>query len=126
MKIERLLTLVALPFALVACDAEPPQTAAATAPANADTVWVDVRTAQEHAQGHVAGALLIPYDQMEARLGELDAYRDQPVVLYCRSGRRSGIALDVLRRHGFEHAVNGGAYRSLARSGIPTAVGPAQ
>jgi phage shock protein E len=124
----RLLKLLAA-LSVVGCADAPGarQPAAATGDGvPADTVWLDVRTPQEFAEGHVAGAILIPYDQMAARWQELEAYRDRPMVVYCRSGRRSGIALDVLRRHGFDRAENGGAFSRLARSGVPTATGPAR
>ena len=62
---------------------------------------LDVRTPGEYAAGHVPGALNIPYDQMATRVEEIRAYQDQGVVLYCRSGRRSGIAAKTLATKGF-------------------------
>jgi rhodanese-related sulfurtransferase len=62
---------------------------------------VDVRTPAEYALGHVAGALNIPFDEIVRRAGEIGA-KDAPVLLYCRSGRRSGIAADALRGLGFQ------------------------
>jgi phage shock protein E len=88
-----------------------------------DALFVDVRTPDEYAAGHVAGARLIPVDEFEARLAELAPYRDQRVVLYCRTGRRSGIALDILQRHGFTAAENAGAFTRLAELGLPTETG---
>jgi phage shock protein E len=88
------------------------------APAPAPPVIVDVRTQQEYAAGHVQGAILIPHDQMEQRWQELEAFRDQPVVLYCRSGRRSGIALEVLRTKGFTQLENGGGIDAMAARGF--------
>jgi len=64
-------------------------------------VVLDVRTAEEFAEGHVAGARNIPHTEIAARLGELEDARDRDVVVYCRSGRRSGIALEALRAAGF-------------------------
>jgi phage shock protein E len=62
---------------------------------------IDVRTAGEFAEGHVPGAVNIPFDQLGARAAELgDPAR--PVVLYCRTGRRSGLAAGTLRGLGFE------------------------
>lgn len=103
---------------------EPPAAPAAaagqTAPA-AEVLYVDVRTPEEFAAGHVAGAVNIPHDQMSARWRELEAHRDRPVVLYCRSGRRSGVALDVLREHGFRDLRNGVSLERLAAEGVPAA-----
>ncbi len=64
-------------------------------------VVLDVRTATEFAAGHVPGARNVSHDELPARLDELAALRDTPVVLYCRSGRRSQLAEDVLRKAGF-------------------------
>ena len=60
---------------------------------------LDVRTPQEYAEGHVPGAVNVPYDQLASRLA--DVPRDKDVVLYCKSGRRAGIAADVLAANGY-------------------------
>ena len=99
--------------------ARPPATTAA--PAAARPVYVDVRTPAEYAAGHVAGAVNIPYDQMPQRWTELDSLRTRPVVLYCRSGHRAGIALEELKTHGFTGAINGGGLEGLKAQGVPVA-----
>lgn len=66
-----------------------------------DVVVLDVRTAAEFAAGHVPGARNVSHDELPARLDELAALRDKQVVLYCRSGRRTQIAEDTLRKAGF-------------------------
>lgn len=60
---------------------------------------VDVRTPAEFAAGHIAGAINIPVQQLDARLQELE--QGSAVVLYCRSGRRSGSAARILKAAGF-------------------------
>ena len=60
---------------------------------------LDVRTPQEYADGHVPGAVNVPYDQLASRLAEVP--QDKDVVLYCKSGRRAGIAADVLAANGY-------------------------
>jgi rhodanese-related sulfurtransferase len=60
---------------------------------------LDVRTPQEYAEGHIAGAVNVPHDQLATRLAEVP--KDKDVVLYCRSGRRAGIAADVLAAKGY-------------------------
>ena len=62
-------------------------------------VVLDVRTPEEFAAGHVPGAKNVPYDLVAARLGEIP--RDKDVVLYCKSGRRAGLAADVLAANGY-------------------------
>jgi rhodanese-related sulfurtransferase len=62
---------------------------------------VDVRTPAEYAAGHLPGAVNVPFDEVERRTAELGP-PGTPVLLYCRSGRRSGIATDTLRKLGFD------------------------
>jgi len=61
---------------------------------------VDVRTPEEFAERHLPGAVNLPVQDLAHRMGELGS-KDQPVVLYCRSGRRSARAARVLRDAGF-------------------------
>jgi rhodanese-related sulfurtransferase len=67
---------------------------------------VDVRSPAEFSSGHVDGAVNIPVDSISGRLDELP--RDEPVVLYCRSGARSARAAEILRNNGFESVHNVG------------------
>jgi rhodanese-related sulfurtransferase/tetratricopeptide (TPR) repeat protein len=89
-------------------DATPPVAAVAAAALAAGLAHppagqavLDVRTPEEFAAGHVPGARNIPVQQLESRLGELDGARSGPLVVYCRTGHRAGIALQVLAAHGF-------------------------
>jgi len=66
-----------------------------------DLVVLDVRTPAEYAAGHVPGARNISHDQLSSRLAELAPLREKQVVLYCRSGRRTLLAADVLHAAGF-------------------------
>lgn len=67
-----------------------------------DLVILDIRTPEEFAAGHIAGAINIDYyaADFEAQLGELDL--DVPYVMYCNSGNRSGNALPLMDSIGFE------------------------
>ncbi len=73
---------------------------AAKAVIAAGAIVVDVRTPAEFEAGHVKGAINIPFDQMGARAAEVGR-KDKPVVIYCRTGRRSGIAGEELKKQGF-------------------------
>jgi rhodanese-related sulfurtransferase len=66
----------------------------------AGVVVVDVRTKAEFDAGHVPGALNVPFDEMAARAAELGP-PTTPVLLYCRTGRRTAIATQALRAKGF-------------------------
>lgn len=80
-------------------------------------IVLDVRTAEEFAAGHVPGAVLIPYDELPSRLGELD--RSRWVLVYCRSGRRSGIAEQALVDAGFEVRQIDGSWQRWQAEGLP-------
>jgi len=69
-------------------------------------VVVDVRTDEEYREGHIPGAKHIPYDEMENRFHELENVKEKPILLVCRSGRRSVIAANVLSEKGFNHLFN--------------------
>ena len=77
---------------------------------------IDVRTDQEFREGHLPAAVNIPYDVIATRVNELPSDRSQPIVLYCRSGRRSGIAKQTLEELGFTHAINAGGYEAMMRA----------
>ncbi|HET8724028.1 MAG TPA: rhodanese-like domain-containing protein [Anaeromyxobacteraceae bacterium] len=85
-----------------AVDVKPGVVSGATARtlAAAGAKVVDVRTPEEFAAGHVPGAVNVPYDELPRRAAEIGP-PSTAVVLYCRSGRRSGIAAEALRKAGF-------------------------
>jgi len=65
---------------------------------------VDVRTPEEFAEGHIKGAINLPVDELEQRKSELKP--DAEIVLYCRSGARSGRAKSMLERSGYQRVYN--------------------
>ena len=69
--------------------------------ADADILVLDVRGRDEHAAGHIAGAVNIPHTEINDRLGELAAYRNKHVIVCCWAGDRAGIAKQALREAGF-------------------------
>ena len=66
-------------------------------------VLLDVRTAPEFvgSTGHLKGAVLIPVQELESRMNELEPYRGRTIVVYCRVGARSRHATQILRDWGF-------------------------
>ena len=117
---KRWLWLAVLPV-LASChriDAPNLEAETETQPVNqAHAVYVDVRTIEEYNAGHVRDALHIPYDLMAQRWRELEPYRNQRLIVYCRSGRRAGVALEVLKGRGFAQVENGGGLDELAVRG---------
>jgi len=71
--------------------------------ADTDILVLDVRSADEHAAGHIVGAVNIPHTEIAARMRELAAYKDKPVIVCCWAGGRAGAAKDMLRSAGFSH-----------------------
>ena len=83
---------------------------APSAHADDSVYWVDVRTPEEYQQGHLPGTLNIEYQNIDVGLQALGVEHDAVIYLHCRSGRRSGIALETLRSLGYTNAVNLGGY----------------
>ena len=80
---------------------------------------IDVRSPQEFAAGHVEGAINIEHGNIAQEIAKAGVGKDDTVLLYCQSGRRSCIALDTLRGMGFSKAENVGgievARKTLAK-----------
>ena len=64
-------------------------------------VILDVREQDEYDEGHIEGALLLPYTEIEKRAGEELPEKDQLILVHCRSGRRSAIAAESLTEMGY-------------------------
>lgn len=77
---------------------------------------VDVRTPEEFSAGHLDGAINIPHDQTLARLAEFGSDKDKSIVVYCRSGNRSGKAHGILVEQGFTNAHNAGGYEATLKA----------
>ena len=64
-------------------------------------IILDVRAQEEYDEGHIPGAILIPHTEIEARAEEVLTDKDQLILVYCRSGRRSKIAAEALVELGY-------------------------
>jgi len=71
---------------------------------------LDVRTAEEFAQGHLPGAVNISVDELRTRLEELP--RQSLIAVYCQVGQRGYLATRILLQHGFQVANLGGGYKT--------------
>jgi rhodanese-related sulfurtransferase len=80
---------------------------------------IDVRTPEEFAAGHVAGAINIDVEapDFDAEISALDP--EDSYLVYCRSGRRSAIAADTMAEAGFTDIVDAGGLEPLAEAGAP-------
>lgn len=70
---------------------------------------IDVRTPAEFMEGHVAGSINIPLNEIPNRIEEFRSMK-KPVVLCCASGNRSGQAAYLLQQNGVEECYNGGSW----------------
>ena len=71
-----------------------------------EALWIDVRSAEEYNTEHVAAAGNIPYTEISSRIDEVTTDKDALIYVYCRSGRRSGIAQHTLEKVGYTNVVN--------------------
>lgn len=71
-----------------------------------DFLFIDVREPFEYQIAKIAGTKLIPLGQIEARLGEFEAYKNKEIVAHCHHGGRSRRALEFLKSKGFKHLKN--------------------
>lgn len=70
--------------------------------------WLDVRTDAEYGEDHIAGSVHIPNEEIALRIADLGLDKDTEIRVYCRSGRRAGIALAALEEMGYSNATNVG------------------
>ena len=78
------------------------------APAASKTFLIDVREPDEFVEAHIPGATNLPLDSLRDRLADLP--HDRPIAAYCRTGKRSYIAVRILLQHGFDAANVGGGF----------------
>jgi rhodanese-related sulfurtransferase len=83
---------------------------------------LDVREPDEYAAVHAVDAKLIPLGELSARLNELKQYKDKPIAVICRSGRRSARGVEILRNAGFSQVANvEGGTSAWESAGLPVA-----
>lgn len=74
-----------------------------------DTIILDVRTKEEYQEGHIKGAINIPYDEINE---DVDLDKNKTIMVYCKSGKRSSIAYEALKKIGYK-VVDLGAYDTI-------------
>ena len=82
---------------------------------SATAVIVDVRSEAEWNEGHLEGAVLIPYDIIEQGITAVAPDKSTKIYLYCRSGRRTAIAEETLKKSGYRDLVNLGTLENAAQ-----------
>jgi len=87
---------------------------------NVHPFLLDVRTPGEYQRAHLAGATLIPVQELQQRLAELEQYKDQDILIYCASGNRSTVASKILIDAGFKRIYNlSTGIRGWMQAGLP-------
>ncbi len=74
---------------------------------------IDVRSGGEFASGSVQGAVNIPVDQITAHINTLK--KKQNIIVFCRSGNRSGMAKSILQQNGISNVINGGTWQNVKK-----------
>lgn len=77
---------------------------------------IDVRTEAEWSNGHIEGAILIPYESIGERIGTVAKNKSMRIYVYCRSGRRSGIAKQTIEKLRYKDVVNLGSLEDAAKT----------
>ena len=80
---------------------------------------LDVRQPEEYSAIHAPNAKLIPLGELPSRMQDISAYKDKPIVVMCRSGRRSAKAVELLREAGYGNVSNlAGGIQSWEKDGL--------
>lgn len=80
-----------------------------------NAIWLDVRSVEEYQAGRVEGAYRITHTEIADHINEVTSDKDAPIVLYCRSGHRAGIAQEALRQLGYTNTINIGGFNDAQR-----------
>lgn len=80
--------------------------AAASLATSAEQYLIDVRSPEEFAEAHADGAVNIPVDEVSQKISDITQDHDADIYVYCRSGRRAGVAQQVLNGMGYRKVTN--------------------
>ena len=85
-----------------------------------DALVLDVREEGECKAGHILNSTQIPLGKLDERVGELEKYKEQPIVVVCRTGTRSTSACIWLDKHGFTQVYNlAGGVTAWQKANLP-------
>ena len=108
-KLSIILCILLSLFLLTACEEEKTENSLDSVLKENNYIIVDVRTEEDYNTSHIKGAINIPYDTIDENT-ELD--KEKTILVYCKSGTRSGIAKETLEKLGYE-VINLGAFDSI-------------
>ena len=85
-----------------------------------DALLLDVREQAEYAQAHILNARGLPLSQLEARIGDIEKFKDKPLIVYCATDNRSSSAAATLKKRGFSNVVIlRGGFAAWQQAGLP-------
>ena len=85
-----------------------------------DAVVLDLRDAAEYRAGHIVESIHMPFARLSERVGELERYRERPVVVVCKMGHQSGAVARNLQQKGFAKVYRlGGGIMEWQSSQLP-------
>jgi phage shock protein E len=85
-----------------------------------NAVLLDVRTPEEHKNGYLDGAILIPLAELESKISGKVPSKSAPIYIYCRSGRRAVAAVEKLKSMGYANLHNlGGLHDAQEKFNLP-------
>ena len=80
-----------------------------------NAVLLDVRTPEEHKNGYLEGAVLLPLAELESKITKKIPAKNTPIYIYCRSGRRAGTAVEKLKAMGYTDLHNLGGLKEAQK-----------
>jgi rhodanese-related sulfurtransferase len=69
-------------------------------------ILLDVRTVEEFESGHIRNSINIPHEILLSNIDLVSEYNDEPLVVYCSSGKRASLVIEALKKHGFTNVVD--------------------
>lgn len=82
-------------------------------------VVIDIRSADAFANGHITGAISLPFDQLETKIKKIEKFKSQPIVLVCATGADSPKAAAILVQQGFQAQLLNGGIRAWRDAEMP-------
>lgn len=110
---KKFMLLIGLVLVMLGCTQTQTQTQIQTQTQTQSAIWIDVRTVQEYEAGHLPTAVNIPFDVIADNISAVTTDKNAPIHLYCKSGRRAGVALETLSALGYTNVTNEGGYEQL-------------
>ncbi len=91
-----------------------------------NVIVLDVRSPREYNDERIANTPLMPLQFLEKKINDLNQYKKKKIIVYCHSGNRSELAVEILREYGFNALNMEGGILQWKRNRFPTISGGAR